>query len=174
MSGTGALSTAPNARNVAFCASVNPLIPVMRRGMRTMTETTPTGTPPSVEGIVSRPSPFAVEETLARLQEAIRSRKLMLFAHIDHSGEARRVGLTMQEAHVLIFGNPKAGTPLMIASPLLALDLPLKALAWQSEDGRVWVSSTSTAYLQARYALPQELIGNIAGVDALIEQALQR
>jgi uncharacterized protein (DUF302 family) len=141
--------------------------------MRTMNEPTTSGTPPSVEGIVTRPSPFSVEETLARLQEAIRSRKLNLFAHIDHSGEAKRVGLKMQEAHVLIFGNPKGGTPLMIASPLLALDLPLKALVWQSEDGRVWVSSTSAAYLRVRYALPQELIGNIAVVDALIEQALQ-
>jgi len=122
---------------------------------------------------VTRPSPFSVEETLARLQEAIRSRKLILFAHIDHSGEAKRVGLKMQEAHVLIFGNPKGGTPLMIASPLLALDLPLKALVWQSEDGRVWVSSTSSDYLRVRYALPQELSGNIAVVDALIEQAFQ-
>ena len=130
-----------------------------------MNEQTKPGTPPSVEGIVTRPSPFSVEETLARLQEAIRSRKLNLFAHIDHSGEARRVGLTMQEAHVLIFGSPKSGTPLMIASPLLALDLPLKALVWQSEDGRVWVSSTSPDYLRVYYALPQELISNIAGVE---------
>jgi uncharacterized protein (DUF302 family) len=74
---------------------------------------------------------------------------------------------------VLIFGNPKAGTPLMIASPLLALDLPLKVLVWQSEDGRVWVSSTSASYLQARYSIPEGLIGNIAGADALIEQTLQ-
>ena len=131
------------------------------------------GIPPSIEGIVSRPSPFSVEQTLGRLQAAIHSHNLTLFAHIDHSGEARRAGLTMQEAHVLIFGNAKAGTPLMIASPLLALDLPLKALVWQSEDGRVWVSSTSSDYLRVRYAIPQELIGNIAGADALIEQALQ-
>jgi len=130
-------------------------------------------TPPSVEGIVTRPSPFSVEETLARLQEAIRSRKLNLFAHIDHSGEAKRVGLKMQEAHVLIFGSPKGGTPLMIASPLLALDLPLKVLVWQGEDDQVWVSSTNAAYLKVRYSIPQELIGNIAGVDALIEQTLQ-
>ena len=138
-----------------------------------MNEQTPSGTPPTVEGIVSRPSPFSVEETLERLQKAIQSRHLSLFAQINHSGEAKRVGLTMQEAHVLIFGNPKAGTPLMIASPLLALDLPLKVLVWQSEDDGVWVSSTSVAYLKTRYALPQELVGNIAGVDALIEQALQ-
>ena len=122
---------------------------------------------------MTRPSPFSVEETLARLQEGIHNRNLILFAHIDHSGEARRVGLTMQEAHVLIFGNPKGGTPLMIASPLIALDLPLKVLVWQGEDGRVWVSSTSASYLRVRYALPQELVGNIAGVDTLIEQTLQ-
>lgn len=128
---------------------------------------------PSVEGIVSKLSPFSVEETLEHLQQAIHSRNLKLFAHIDHSGEAKRVGLKMQEAHVLIFGNPKAGTPLMIASPLLALDLPLKVLIWQSEDDRVWVSFTSATYLKARYSLPQELIGNIAGVDALVEMALQ-
>ena len=131
------------------------------------------GTPPSVEGIVSKPSPFSVEETLERLQEIIRSRNLTLFAHIDHSGGARRVGLTMQEAHVLIFGNPKGGTPLMIASPLLALDLPLKVLVWQSADDQVWVSTTSVTYLRDRYAIPQELAGNIAVVDAIIQQAFQ-
>ncbi|HAE83053.1 MAG TPA: hypothetical protein DCL75_16340 [Ktedonobacter sp.] len=84
-----------------------------------------------------------------------------------------RVGLKMQEAHVLIFGNPQAGTPLMIASPLLALDLPLKVLVWQSGDGRVWVSYTSTAYLATRYSIPQELTGNIAGIDGLIESTLR-
>ncbi len=141
--------------------------------MRNMNEPTKSGTPPSVEGIVSRQSPFSVDETLERLQEAIQSRNLNIFAHINHSGEAKRVGLKMQEAHVLIFGSPKAGTPLMIASPLLALDLPLKVLVWQSEDNRVWVSSTSVAYLKDRFALPQELVGSISGVDALIEQTLQ-
>jgi uncharacterized protein (DUF302 family) len=138
-----------------------------------MNDPTTSGTPPSFEGIVTRPSQFSVEETLERLQAAIHSRNLTLFAHIDHSGEARRVGLTMQEAHVLIFGNPKGGTPLMIASPLLALDLPLKVLVWQSLDDQVWVSTTSVAYLRDRYAIPQELVGNLAVVDAVIEQALQ-
>ncbi|HEY0754925.1 MAG TPA: DUF302 domain-containing protein [Ktedonobacteraceae bacterium] len=135
-------------------------------------EPTASGMPPSVEGMVSRASPFTVEETLRRFQEAIHSRNLSLFAHIDHSGEARKVGLKMQEAHVLIFGNPQAGTPLMIASPLLALDLPLKILIWQGDDGRVWVSSTATSYLADRYAIPQALTGNIAGIDALIESVL--
>ncbi len=141
--------------------------------MRNMNDPTKPGTPPSVEGILTRPSPFSVEETLKRLQEVIHSRNLTLFAHIDHSGEAKRVGLKMQEAHVLIFGNPKGGTPLMIASPLLALDLPLKVLVWQSEDDRVWVSTTSAIYLRDRYSIPQELVGNIAVVDAIIQQALQ-
>jgi len=144
-----------------------------RRGVISMNYPTTSATPPSVEGILTRSSPFSVEETLQRLQEAIHSRNLILFAHIDHSGEAKRVGLKMQEAHVLIFGNPKGGTPLMIASPLFALDLPLKVLIWQGEDDQVWVSSTSAAYLKVRYSIPQELIGNIAGVDALIEQTLQ-
>lgn len=138
-----------------------------------MNDATTAGTPPSLEGIVSRPSPFSVGETLERLKAAIGNRNLTLFAQIDHSDEAKRVGLTMQEAHVLIFGNPKAGTPLMIASPLLALDLPLKVLVWQGKDDRVWVSSTSADYLRDRYSIPQALVGNIAGVDALIEQTLQ-
>ena len=137
-----------------------------------MNEPITSGTPPAVEGIVSQPRPFAVQETLERLKVVIGSHNLMLFAQIDHSDLARGVGLTMQEAHVLIFGNPKGGTPLMFASPLLALDLPLKVLVWQSADGRVWVSTTSLAYLNERYVLPQELADNLAVVDVVIEQAL--
>lgn len=127
---------------------------------------------PTAEGIVTRRSPFSVAETLARLQQAMQSHNLTIFARIDHSDQAQQVGLSMQEAHVLIFGNPTSGTPLMVASPLLALDLPLKVLVWQSEDGEVWVSSNRTAYLQARYAIPQALVGNIAGADSLIEHTL--
>ena len=137
-----------------------------------MNDTTPSETPPSVEGIVSRHSPFSVEETVERLLGAIHTRNLTLFARIDHSDLAREVGLTMQEVQVLIFGNPKGGTPLMIASPLLALDLPLKVLVWQSQDAQVWVSTNSVAYLSERYALPQELVGNLAVVDTIMQQAL--
>src|SRR5258708_37808533 len=136
-----------------------------------MNDPTKSGTPPSVEGIVTRPSPFSVEETLERLQEAIHSRNLTLFAHIDHSGEAKRAGLTMQEAHVLIFGNPKGGTPLMIASPLLALDLPLKVLVWHRANDQVWVSSNSVTYLTDPYVIPQELVGNRSVSDAVVQQA---
>ena len=138
-----------------------------------MSDATPSGTLPSVEGSVSRPSPFSVEETLARLKGSIGSRNLTLFAQIDHSDLARGVGLNMQEAHVLILGNPKGGTPLLIASPLLALDLPLKVLVWQSADGQVWVSTNSVTYLRDRYAIPQALAGNLAVVDAVIQEALQ-
>lgn len=138
-----------------------------------MNEPTNTATPPSVEGIATWASPFAVEETLERLQTAFQNHNLTVFARIDHSDAARQVGLVMNEAHVLIFGNPTSGTPLMVASPLLALDLPLKVLVWQSDDGRVWVSSTRAEFLQVRYAIPQSLIGNIAGAATLIEHTLR-
>lgn len=128
--------------------------------------------PPSIEGMITKQSSFSVEETVKRLQEAIHSHNLTIFAHINHSEEARKIGLTMQEAQVFIFGNPKGGTPLMIVSPLLALDLPLKVLIWQSSDGRVWASYNSTAYLATRYSIPQELNGNIAGIDGVVDSAL--
>jgi|SRR5579859_1031457 len=129
---------------------------------------------PSAQGIVTKASPSSVAETLARLETTVRSKGLTVFAHIDHSGEAEKVGLTMPPTHVLIFGSPRAGTPLMVASPLLALDLPLKALVWQDHDGKVWVSYTNTTYLASRYAIPDDLVKNIAGIDALIDSALQQ
>lgn len=134
--------------------------------------TTP-ATSSSAEGITTLSSPFSVAETLERLQGAMRNRGLSIFAHINHSGEAERAGLKMQESHVLIFGNPKVGTPLMVASPLLALDLPLRVLVWQDSDNQVWVSYTSIEYLAARYSIPQELVGNIAGISRLFEGVLR-
>jgi len=125
-----------------------------------------------VEGVVTKPSSFTIAETLERLENVIRSKGLTIFALIDHSGEAERIGLRMQDAKLLIFGSPKAGTPLMIASPLLALDLPLKALVWKDKEGRIRVSYNSVPYLTDRYNLPVELTKNIAGVDALIESGL--
>jgi uncharacterized protein (DUF302 family) len=147
-------------------------VPVMTGKVITMNEPTSSRMPPAVEGVVSRPSPFAVQQTLQRLKTAIENRNLTLFSQIDHSDLARVEGLSMQEAHVLIFGNPKGGTPLMIASPLLALELPLKALVWQRAADQVWVSTTSAAYLSQRYALPHELAGNLAVAEAMIEQAV--
>ena len=124
------------------------------------------------QGIITKDSPYAsVSETLERLEEAVRQKGLQKFAIVDHSGEAERVGLRMPETKLLIFGSPKAGTPLMVASPLLALDLPLKALVWE-DRGQVRVSYNATSYLAQRYNLPSELAENIAGIDALVEGVL--
>jgi uncharacterized protein (DUF302 family) len=124
------------------------------------------------QGIVTKPSKYTVAETLERLQNIIRSKGLTIFTCIDHSGEAARVGLKMPDAKLLIFGSPKAGTPLMLVSPLLALDLPLKALIWKDNTRGVSVSYNSVSYLANRYKLPADLTKNIAGIDAIIESAL--
>ena len=124
-------------------------------------------------GIVTRASAYpSVSETLRRLRETVREKGLEEFAFIDHSGAAERVGLEMQEAKLLIFGSPRAGTPLMVASPLLALDLPLKILVWCNRDGDVVVSYNATSYLARRHDIPQDLVRNIAGIDALVRGAL--
>jgi uncharacterized protein (DUF302 family) len=128
--------------------------------------------PPSPEGIITKPSPFPFDETVTRIEEVVRARGLTLFALVDHSGEAARVGLSMRPTKLLLFGSPAAGTPLMVTSPLLALDLPLKALVWQDDSAQVLVSYNSTAYLAARHHLPESLLPNIAGIDALIAHAL--
>ena len=125
------------------------------------------------EGIKTLASSVGVSETIARLEKAVAGHGLALFAHIDHTGAAASVGLKMQPAHVLIFGSPQAGTPLMVASPLLALDLPLKALVWQDDTGQVQVSYTDPAYLAARYGIPDDLAKNIAGLEPLLRGALQ-
>jgi uncharacterized protein (DUF302 family) len=124
-------------------------------------------------GIVVLASPVSMAETIAHLEAAIQAHGLTLFAHIDHQGEAARVGLTMQPAQVLIFGSPRAGTPLMLASPLIALELPLKALVWQDQAGHVWVSYTESSYLAQRYTIPDALVQDIAGIAPLIRGALQ-
>ena len=125
------------------------------------------------EGIKTLVSSESVSETVACIEKAVAEHGLTLFAHIDHTGAAASVGLKMQPAHVLVFGSPRAGTPLMVASPLLALDLPLKALVWQDDTGQVRVSYTDPAYLGARYAIPDDLMKNIAGLEPLLSGALQ-
>src|SRR5262245_19621295 len=124
---------------------------------------------PSITGITTKASAYSFDETLMRMVEAIQAKGLALFARIDHSVEAELAGLSLQPASVLIFGNPKAGTPLMVASPLFALELPLRALVWQDATGGVQVSYTDPAFLAERFALPDELRDNIAGIGALIE-----
>jgi len=127
----------------------------------------------AVRGVVSKASPHSVDETLERLETTARDKGLNVFARFDHSDEAQRAGLTMQPAHVLVLGSPKSGTPLMVVRPLLALDLPLKVLVWEDANGSVWASYASPAYLAERYEIPAELIKNIAGIEAVVETALQ-
>jgi uncharacterized protein (DUF302 family) len=124
-------------------------------------------------GMIDVPSRYSVPETLARLQAILKEKGLTVFALIDHSGEAEKVGLKMRPTQLMIFGSPKGGTPLMVAAPRLAIDLPLKALAWQDEQGKVWLSYNSAEYLQQRHGFPEELMKNIAGVAALIQKAVE-
>ena len=131
------------------------------------------GTPPVDRGIIDVPSRYSVPETLARLQAILKEKSLTVFALIDHSGEAEKVGLAMRPTQLLVFGSPKSGTPLMVAAPRLAIDLPLKALAWQDEQGQVWLSYNSPEYLQQRHGFPADLVKNIAGVAGLIQKAVE-
>jgi uncharacterized protein (DUF302 family) len=123
-------------------------------------------------GVASISSPYSVDATVSKIQAAIASKGLTLFAHIDHGAGAAQAGLQMQPAHVLIFGHAKAGTALMVASPLLALDLPLKVLIWEDADKKVWVSYNTPEFLAQRHALPPDLQKNIAGVEMLVKTAL--
>ena len=125
------------------------------------------------DGIVDVPSQQSVDETVERVKNLLQSRGITLFALIDHSGEAEKVGMKMPPTKLLIFGSPKAGTPLMLAAPTIAIDLPLKILVWEDAGGKVWVSYNSPEYLARRHSLPQDLLKNIAVVEALATQATQ-
>ena len=118
-------------------------------------------------GIIDMRSVHSVGETVVLLKEVLRARGVTLFAVIDHDGEAARAGLKMRPTKLLIFGSPKAGTPLMLAAPSIAIDLPLKILVWEDDRERTWVSYNSPAYLQERHGVPSELFPNIAVVEAL-------
>jgi uncharacterized protein (DUF302 family) len=124
-------------------------------------------------GIVHVSSKYSVPETLERLQSVVKSRGLTVFARIDFSSDAAKAGLRMRPTQLLILGNPKAGTPLMVASPSIALDLPLKALAWEDGDGKVWLSYNQPEYLKQRHGLPDELMKNISGIGALVQKAVE-
>ena len=124
-------------------------------------------------GIIDVPSRYSVPETLERIEAILKEKGITVFALVDHSGEAEKSGLKMRPTQLLIFGSPKGGTPLMVAAPRLAIDLPLKALAWQDEQGQVWLSYNSPDYLQQRHGFPTELMRNIAGIGALIQTAVE-
>jgi uncharacterized protein (DUF302 family) len=119
------------------------------------------------EGIVKIPSGHSVDETVDKLKTILKSKGVTLFALVDHSGEAEKVGMKMPTTKLLIFGNPKGGTPLMLAAASAALDLPLKILVAEDSDGKVWISYNSPDYLKERHGLPDNLVPNIAVVQAL-------
>jgi uncharacterized protein (DUF302 family) len=124
-------------------------------------------------GIVTIPSHHTVDATVEKLEGILRAKGVELFAVVDHSGEAEKGGMQMRPTKLLIFGNPKAGTPLMIAAPSVAIDLPLKVLVWEDAEDKVWLSYNASAYLQARHHLPEELLPNIAVVEALARNAAE-
>jgi len=129
--------------------------------------------PESKNGLVQIASPRSVPETLQRLEEILRSKGMTIFARMDHSGEAAKVGLEMHPTQVLLFGSPKGGTPVMVAAPSVAIDLPLKALVAEDDQGKVWVTYNSPEYLQQRHGIPEELVKNLAGAGALLQKAVE-
>jgi uncharacterized protein (DUF302 family) len=127
--------------------------------------------PETNRGIIDKPSNHPVKQTVERLKNILQSKGVTLFALVDHSGEAKKVGMKMRPTKLLIFGSPKAGTPLMLTAPSIAIDLPLKILVWEDEQGKVWVSYNSPDYLKDRHGLPQELLQNITVVETLAAEA---
>jgi len=127
----------------------------------------------SGNGIVSKPSNHSVDETVAKLKGILQAKGITLFSLVDHSGEAEKVGMKMRPTKLLIFGSPKGGTPLMLAAPSVAIDLPLKILIAEDADGKVWISYNDPAYLRDRHNLPENLLQNIAVVGALAAAAAE-
>jgi len=123
------------------------------------------------EGIVSIPSQHGVAATVEKLQGILDAAGVKIFALVDHSGEAERAGMHMPNTKLLIFGNPKGGTPLMLAAPTVALDLPLKILVWEDAEGKVWLTYNSVEFIRQRHNLPEKLAANIAVIDALASKA---
>lgn len=127
----------------------------------------------SANGIIDIPASHSVDETVEKLKAILSAKGVTLFALVDHSGEAQKAGMTMRPTKLLIFGSPKAGTPLMLASPSIAIDLPLKILVWEDESGKVRVSYNAPDYLRERHNAPQELMQNIAVIETLAAKAAE-
>jgi uncharacterized protein (DUF302 family) len=125
------------------------------------------------KGIVDRLSHHSVDETVSKLKGILEAKAVTLFALVDHSGEAEKVGMKMRPTKLLIFGSPKAGTPLMLSAPSIAIDLPLKILVWEDAQGKVWVSYNDPEYLRERHGLAPDLLANIAVVEALAAKAAE-
>lgn len=125
------------------------------------------------KGLVEVASPYSVDETVRRLQQILTEKGVQVFALIDHSGEAARVGMSMPPTKVLIFGSPKAGTPLMLSAPTIAIDLPLKALIAEDKDGKVSVTYNAPEYLRDRHGVPADLVKNISVAGGLVAKAVE-
>ena len=125
----------------------------------------------SGQGIVGIASHHSVDATVEKIRGILSAKGVTLFAVVDHSGEAEKVGMKMRPTKLLIFGNPKAGTPVMLAAPSIAIDLPLKILVWEDEAGKAWISYNSADYLSSRHSVPTELIQNLAAAEAIAAAA---
>jgi uncharacterized protein (DUF302 family) len=136
--------------------------------------------PPGPQGVAAAAtlrtiaSAYPVDETVARVEHAVTAAGMKVFARVDHAAEARGVGLTMRPAVVVLFGNPKGGTPLMVAKPTAAIDLPLKALAWEDDQGQSWLSYNTPALLVFRHGLDPKLAGNLAPAGDLLANAVRK
>ena len=129
--------------------------------------------PSNTDDLIHVPSSRSVPETLAKLRAVLDARGVKIFTVVDHSGEAEKAGFQMRPTQLVIFGNPKAGTPLMVAAPTTAIDLPLKVLIWEDAEGKVWASYNRPEYLRRRHGFPEDLLKNIAVVGALVEKAVE-
>jgi uncharacterized protein (DUF302 family) len=129
--------------------------------------------PDNGKGLIDIPSSHSVDETVTKLEGILQAKGITLFAMVDHSGEAAKAGMKMRPTKLLIFGNPKAGTPVMLAAPSSAIDLPLKILVWEDDQGKVWITYNSPSYLQERHNLRSELLPNIAVIETLAAKAAE-
>jgi uncharacterized protein (DUF302 family) len=142
-------------------------------GLALLPATATVGPVADKNGIVTIPSNHSVDETVDKLKGILQTKGVTLFTVIDHSGEAAKVGMKMPNTKLLIFGNPKGGTPLMLAAPSIAIDLPLKILVAEDAQGKVWVSYNSPDYLKERHGLPDNLVPNIAVIQTLAAKAAE-
>lgn len=129
--------------------------------------------PSKENGLIHLSSRYSVEETVRRLETLLQAQGIKIFCRVDHSGEAQKAGLKMRPTQVMIFGNPKSGTPVMVAAPTTAIDLPLKALIWEDDESKVWLSYNSPEYLKQRHGVPDDLVKNLAGVNGLLQKAVE-
>jgi len=130
--------------------------------------------PDNGKGLIDIPSNHSVDETVTKLEGILQTKGITLFALVDHSGEAAKAGMKMRPTKLLIFGNPRAGTPVMLAAPSSAIDLPLKILVWEDDQEKVWITYNSPTYLQTRHNLPADLLQNIAVIEPLAKTAAQQ